>query len=111
METNSRTEYARALTDYRRLVPAHACVGALLGSFDPSYLLFEPRLDHRVVYLPARGDDPVSSALRRGLFYVVVNPSQEPGAVEKFAQAGWKVQSLGGYWALASDAHGGGGSC
>ena len=110
MTTNSRTEYARALTDYRRLVPPRACVGALLGSFDPSYLLFEPRLDHRVVYLPG-GGDPVSSALRNGLFYVVVNPSQHPGAVERFAQAGWKVRSLGGYWALAADAHGGVGSC
>ena len=64
MTTNSRTEYARALTDYRRLVPPRACVGAILGPFDPSYLLFGPRLEHRVVYL-SPGGNPVLDALRR----------------------------------------------
>jgi hypothetical protein len=107
LRTNSRNEFADAVTAYERLVPARACVGAVMAEFDPSYLLYGPHLGRRVDYLPADGD-PVSAALRRGLFYVVVNSQQETAAAQAFAAAGWRVEPLGKEWVLATDAHGGG---
>ena len=62
---------ARALTTFDRVVPAHACVGAVLGVDEPSYLLFGPRFEHRVRYLHVV--DPVHQALVDGLFYVVIS--------------------------------------
>ena len=50
----------------------------------------------------------MSAALRRGLFYVVVNSQQETAAAQAFAAAGWAVEPLGTEWVLATDAHGGG---
>ena len=108
LSTNSRNEYADAVVAYNRLVPPRACVGAVLAGFDPSYLLYGPKLHHRVYYLSASGN-PVPSALRRGLFYVVINPVEEHGVPREFEQAGWRIEPLGGYWVLATDAHGGGG--
>jgi hypothetical protein len=108
LATNSRDEYATALRNYQRLVPAGACVGAVLGNSDPSYLLFGPNLEHRVLYLSAI--DPVLPALRSGLAYVVINPSIETGVPGAFRVVHWKLTSLG-YWLLASAPYAKGGTC
>jgi hypothetical protein len=108
LATNSRDEYATALRGYQRLVPARACVGAILGNSDPSYLLFGPNLEHRVLYLSAL--DPVLPALRDGLMYVVINPSIETGVPGAFRVVHWKLTSLG-YWLLASAPYASGGRC
>ena len=59
------------LDDYDRLVPAKACVGAVLGPDQPSYLLYGGRLRHRVSYLPV--EDPLLEAYRHSVFYVVIS--------------------------------------
>jgi hypothetical protein len=107
LRTNSRNEFADAVTAYERLVPARACIGAVMAEFDPSFLLYGPHLGRRVDYLAADGD-PVSAALRHGLFYVVINSQQETAVAEAFADAGWKVERLGTEWVLATDTHLGG---
>jgi 4-amino-4-deoxy-L-arabinose transferase-like glycosyltransferase len=105
LDMNSLDGFATALVDYDRLVPPRACVGAVLGTSDPSYLLYGPSLQHRVVYLPAA--DPVVGALRAGVFYVVIDPLEERYVPAAFQAAGWRVQALGS-WALASDSREGG---
>jgi hypothetical protein len=109
LQTNSRLEYSAALTGYRTLVPPKACVGAALGNWEPSYLLFGPRLQHRVSYLPA--DGAVPAAFANGLFYVVINPNVESGVPDAFKAVGWKLRPLGGYWLLASAPHAETGTC
>jgi hypothetical protein len=111
LSTNSRNEYADAVVAYSRVVPGRACVGAVLGMSDPSYLLYGPKLRHRVYYLSANGNT-VQSALERGLFYVVINPDEERNVPHEFERAGWRLEPLGALWVLATDAHGAdNGSC
>jgi hypothetical protein len=105
LSTNSRNEYADAVVAYHRLVPGQACVGAVLGMSDPSYLLYGPKLRHRVYYLSANGNT-VQSALQHGLFYVVINPEEERNVPREFEQAGWRLEPLGALWVLATDAQG-----
>jgi hypothetical protein len=84
------------LDDYNRLVPARACVGAVVGPDEPSYLLYGPRLEHRVFYLPV--EDPYLQALRHHLFYVVISAGVDRKAAPAFTKAGWKLKKLGDYW-------------
>jgi hypothetical protein len=100
---------AAALLAYRRLVPPHACVGAVLGADEPSYLLYGPRLEHRVEFLPVT--NAVHDAVMQGLFYVVITTSTDAYAARSFRDAGWRVRSLGGYWRLASEPHATNGEC
>ena len=94
---------ANALAAYERLVPARACVGAVLGENEPSYLLFGPHLEHRVIFLD--NSDPAPPAEADGLTYVVVS-SQAPGpGADSFLAAGWKMEPLAGGWNLAVDPH------
>jgi hypothetical protein len=94
---------------YQQDVPPHACVGAVLGTNEPNYLLYGPSLEHHVVYLSV--DDAVSAAIGDELFYVVITTGVDRWAATSFAQAGWRVRSLGGYWLLASEPHATGGRC
>ena len=70
LATNSDAYIGAALADYNKLVPAHACVGAVIDTNEPSYLLFGPKLEHHVVFLSS--NDTVRTALDKGLFYVVI---------------------------------------
>ncbi len=86
------------LDAYRRLVPAKACVGALLQPNEPSYLLYGPKLAHHVVYLPV--DDALPAVLANGLYYVVISRVLGRPAATVFTDAGWRLNELGRYWLL-----------
>ena len=64
LKTNSRIEVANGIEAFDRAVPKHACVGAVLDVWEPSYLLYGPDLTRRVVYLPAA--DALTAAYREG---------------------------------------------
>jgi hypothetical protein len=102
-------QQAAALPAYRRLVPSHACVGAILGADEPAYVLYGPRLGHRVEFLPVA--NAVHEAVIRGLFYVVITTGTDGWAAGSFRDAGWRVRSLGGYWRLAFEPHATNGEC
>jgi hypothetical protein len=93
---------AQAEAGLERLVPPHACVGAILGSYEPGYLLAGKDFRRKVVYLSV--DDPlVRVAHLQGLFYVVISNGVNRHAAAQFRDAGWKLRLLGRYWILASE--------
>jgi len=98
-----------AVAAYGRLVPRHACVGAVLGGDEPAYFLSGPRLDHRVVYLPV--STALTDAYRHFLSYVVVSTGPNRWAAGTFRGARWRVEPLGSYWLLAVAPHAGDGEC
>ena len=98
-----------AVASYARHVPAHACVGAVLGGDEPAYFLSGPRLQHRVVYLPVA--DAVLEAYRHLLSYVVISTGPNRWSAGEFRKNGWTIRSLGGYWLLASAPHAADGTC
>src|SRR5262249_22242976 len=101
---------AESLVAFRRKVPEHACVGAVLDGYDPSFLLFGPRRQHRVVYLSV--NDALVGANRAGVRYVVITTGVNGWAADTFRQAGWTVEPLGsGYWVLATAPNAGDGTC
>lgn len=98
-----------AVAAYQRLVPAGACVGAVLDGNEPAYFLSGPRLGHRVVYLPVAG--ALTDAYRQYLSYVVVSTGPDRWAAGTFRRGRWKVEPLGSYWLLAVAPHAGDGAC
>jgi hypothetical protein len=106
---NSDYYVANALDAYDKLVPADACVGAVIGDSEPSYLLYGPRLEHHVVYLSV--DDAVVPALRKGLFYVVISAGADRWVATRFRADGWRIRPLGELWLLASEPHAAAGDC
>jgi hypothetical protein len=94
-------QVAAALAAYQRLVPPHACVGAVLGVDEPAYLLFGPGLTHRVEFLPVTNAE--RRAIVQGLFYVVLSTGPDRWAAKQFRADGWHVRPIGGYWLLASE--------
>ena len=94
------------MTAYERLVPAarlrRGGDGRVRPVLPPLRAASGPP---RVDYLPADGD-PVSAALRRGLFYVVINSQQETAVAAgvRAPRAGGSSRS-GREWVLATDAH------
>jgi hypothetical protein len=108
--TNSDQPWAYMYAAYERLIPPRACVGALVGDSEPSYLLYGPHLQHRVVYLPTVA--PVDAAYLGGLYYTVVSTMYYAWAVPLFESAGWTIHPLGGSsWVLARAPRAGGGIC
>jgi len=101
--TNSDGGWAEALASYDALVPAHACVGAVLQADEPSYLLYGPHLEHHVFYL-----SPIPVILqadRWGLSYVVFSAeSAQWGSwvTSVFKANKWRVRPLTQAWVLAS---------
>lgn len=79
-------------------LPANACVGAVAGVDDPTYLLYGATLARRVYYLPVAGAP--SQALQHHLFYVVVSTGVDRVAADGFRQLGWREQALGTAWLL-----------
>jgi hypothetical protein len=102
-------EAGPALAAYDRLVPRHACVGAVLGGDEPSYLLSGPGLEHKVVYLPV--STALDQAYKHLLFYVVVSTGDNRWAAGQFEADGWRIRPLGSYWLLAVAPHAGDGEC
>ncbi len=90
----------QALRAYDRIVPSHACVGAIVGGDEPSYVLWGPNLDRRVYYLPSIGALP--QAYRDGVFDVVISAAANAPSAEEFRAVGWRIRPLGTYWLLAS---------
>jgi hypothetical protein len=109
LATNSDSYAGNALAAYQKLVPPRACVGAILGTNEPSYLLFGPHFEHHVFYLSV--NDPLRPAYRQGLFYVVITTGTNASAADTFKAAGWRIQPLAGYWQLASDPNASTGEC
>jgi hypothetical protein len=99
VELNWQPGAGRALDPYHKLVPAHACVGAVVGPDEPSYLLYGARFEHRVSYLPSIG--AVAAANSKTLFYVVISGGVDRSTAGDFKQAGWTIKPLADYWLLA----------
>ena len=93
----------QADADYERLVPRRACVGAVLGSDEPSYLLWGRDRKRRVFYLPSVA--ATSDATLRGVSYVVISASDNAPVASQFRSLGWSVKPLGDYWLLATVPH------
>jgi hypothetical protein len=109
IELSDLPEVGSALASYRRLVPEHACVGAVLGGEEPGYLLSGARLEHRVFYLPV--SDALPQSYKHFLFYVVISNGENRWAAKQFRGDGWRIRSLNGYWLLAVAPHAGDGVC
>ena len=101
---------AAALTAYNREVPAHACVGAVLGRDEPSDLLFGAHFDHHVDFLSASPTAELT-ALKDGLFYVVISTGPDRWVTAQFRAGGWTIHPLDTYWLLASEPHATTGTC
>jgi hypothetical protein len=101
LRANSRNEVADGYEALQRVVPEDACLGAVLDVWEPSYLLYGPDLKRRVVYLPP--GDALATAYRKGLFRVIVTTGDHASVIDAFSGSGWKVQSLGGFWMLATE--------
>jgi hypothetical protein len=94
---------------YDERVPRHACVGAVLDPDEPSYPLWGPSLGHRVLFLPSLS--ALQAAYERNLSYVVISTGMNAPVADQFAEAGWKLDSLEGYWILAVAPGAGDGDC
>lgn len=88
-----------AVVAYARLVPAKACVGAVLDPDEPAFLLYGHSLSHHVVYLPSLA--ALQQAYASGLSYVVISTGANAPVANQFSSAGWALKPLGGYWTLA----------
>jgi hypothetical protein len=97
-----------AVAAYERLVPGRACVGAVLGSDEPAYLLWDG-LKHRVVYFAV--DQALAGAFGNRIYYVVISTGDNRWAADTYRKAGWKVEPLGSYWLLAISPGAGDGRC
>jgi hypothetical protein len=89
---------APELASYERFVPPRACIGAVAGVNETTYLLFGPTLAHRVYYLPV--ENALFEAYRHHLSYVVVSTGPDRWAAGTFTKAGWKRRMLGTTWFL-----------
>jgi hypothetical protein len=101
LRSTFRPGYAEAVTRLERLSQA-TCLGAVLRSDDPGFLLFGARLQRRVEFLPSRG--AVQAARAQGLDTVVVG--DDAPTRRAFRAAGWTLRSLGNssdvQWVLAT---------
>jgi hypothetical protein len=109
LDLSDLAQTGTALAAYDRLVPGHACVGAVLDPNEPAFLLAGPRLDHRVDYLPVNG--ALDASYHRHLSYVVITRGTNAWAARQFAGDGWTIKPLGSYWRLAVARHAGDGRC
>lgn len=90
---------AGTLVAYDRAVPETACVGAVLDSDEPAYLLWGPDLRRRVYFLPSLA--ALQTAYGLNLEYVVVSTGANAPVAKQFSSAGWTVRPIGQYWQLA----------
>jgi len=98
-----------AVTALDRDVPAHACLGAVLGAGEPAFFLSGPRVQRDVIYLPV--SSALNDAYNRLLSYVVISTGKNRWAAGRFRDGGWQVKPLGRYWLLAVAPHAADGIC
>jgi hypothetical protein len=98
-EPTGRTA-AGALVEYDRIVPASACVGAVLDPDEWSYPLWGPHLRHKLYFLPSL--TAVATAVSENLRYVIVSTGANAPIADLFTAAGWHRRSLNGYWTLVT---------
>ena len=91
---------AAALLAYDRIVPANACVGAVLDPDEWSYPLWGSHLQHKLYFLPSLA--ALVTAENENLRYVIVSTGANAPVADQFTGAGWHRQSLGGYWTLVT---------
>jgi hypothetical protein len=91
---------AAGLRAYDRVVPATACVGAVLDPDEWSYPLWGPKLEHRLYFLPSLA--ALATAENENLRYVIVSTGANAPVADQFTGAGWSRRSLGGYWTLVT---------
>jgi hypothetical protein len=84
---------AAALPALDRQVPADASLGVVFGSNDPTYPLYGPRLNRRLIVL--HGATPLQDAARRGLRWVVVADASRLDVPD-----GWNGEPLRNGWLL-----------
>jgi hypothetical protein len=101
LRQNSRGAVADGYESLQKAVPEDACLGAVLDVWEFSYLLFGPDLKRRIVYLPP--GDALATAYRKGLTRVLVTTGERASVIDAFSSNGWKVESLAGFWKLATD--------
>jgi hypothetical protein len=94
---------AAGIRAYERLVPAKACVGAVVDPDEWSYLLWGPKLEHRILFLPSL--KALETAYRDNLRYVVVSTGINAPIAKQFTAAGWTLKPLATYWNLAVAPH------
>jgi len=104
-----QTGVGDAVTALGRDVPAHACLGAVLGAGEPAFFLSGPRVQRDVVYLPVAS--ALGDAYNHLLSYVVISTGKDRWAAGRFRDDGWQVKRLGSYWLLAVAPHAGDGVC
>jgi len=109
-----KPQAGRALEQLDALVSQEACVGAVLDTDEPSYVLFGARLERYVTFLP-RENTP-QAAERAGVPYVVIGSGNVASLADGFRAGGWALRTLGSgsterYWTLAISPRGGSGHC
>ncbi len=109
LSENSDGSWADALRAYGADVPPDACVGVSISANEPTYLLFGPHFEHRLVFLGPQ--DPLSAARSYALSYVVVSRLAPEAVVRQFQDAGWTTRPLGASWSLLSVPSAGPGTC
>ena len=82
---------AAGIRAYERVVPANACVGAVIDPDEWSYLLWGPKLERRVLFLPSL--TALGTAYRYNVPYVVVTTGMNAPILKQFTAAGWKVEA------------------
>jgi hypothetical protein len=112
-----KPEAGTALARLDALVAGRACLGAVIGVDEPSYLLFGPRLERPVTFLPR--ERAPEAAERAGVPYVVIGGSDVAPLADGFKAGGWRLHALAArnghpgkpYWTLAINPRGGSGQC
>jgi hypothetical protein len=90
---------AAGIRAYERTVPPRACVGAVLDPDEWAYLLWGPKLERRVVFLPSL--KALETAYRDNLRYVIISTGINKPVAKQFTPPNWTVRPLASYWQLA----------
>jgi hypothetical protein len=83
-----------------RLAPGSACIGALVGRDDPSYLLYGDGLRRHVTFLTVPGE--WQRAEREGMSQIVFDAGDYQDARGRLKERGWKLEQIG-YWLFATN--------
>jgi hypothetical protein len=83
-----------------RLAPGSACIGALVGHDDPSYLLYGDGLRRHVTFLTVPGE--WQRAEREGMSQIVFDAGDYQDARGRLKERGWKLEQIG-YWLFATN--------
>jgi len=94
---------AAGVQAYERAVPPRACVGAVLDPDDWAYLLWGPKLERRVSFLPSLA--ALATAYRDNVAYVVVSNGVNAPVANQFKPPRWKRKALAKYWTLETATH------